>query len=128
MFRTKGLGNAILMAGEIVRRDGSVGAAEIAEKYELPTFYLAQIVGRLAKARVLQPIQGPMGGFILARPANKITLLEIYEAVNGRLGDGSIRGLSGSLGRSAQVAFGSANDAIRSVLGETTLAAIAKKK
>ena len=38
---------------------------------------------QLAKARVFQSDRGPMGGFTLARPANKITLREIFEAVRG---------------------------------------------
>ncbi len=127
MFRSKGLGNAILTASEIAGRDGSARAAEIAEKYELPPAYSAKIMSQLAKARVFQSDRGPSGGFALARPANKITLLEIYEVVNGQLGDGSIHGLSGPLGKSVQVAVGAANDAIRRVLGGTTLAALAKK-
>ncbi len=64
---------------------------------------------------------------MMRRPANKITLLEIFEAVNGQLGDGSIHGLSGSLGKSVQVAVGNAIDGIHRVLGGTTLAALAKK-
>ncbi len=127
MFRTKGLGNAILTACELAGRDGSAMAAEIAAKYELPPAYAAKIMSQLAKANILRSDRGPTGGFALARPANKITLLEIFEAVNGQLGDGSIHGISGSLGKTVQVAVGNANDAIRSVLGGTTLGALAKK-
>ncbi len=127
MFRTKGLGNAILTASEIAGRDGSATAAEITEKYELPPAYSAKIMSQLAKARVFQSDRGPSGGFALARLANKITLLEIFEAVNGQLGDGAIHGISGSLGKSVQTAVGSVNDGIRKVLGGTTLAALIKK-
>ena len=84
-------------------------------------------MSQLAKANIFRSDRGPMGGFTLARPANKINLLEIFEAVNGQLGDGSIHGLSGSLGKSVQAAFGSVNDGIRSVLGATTLADLRKK-
>ena len=127
MFRTKGLANAILTACEIAGKDKGTTAAVIAEKYELPPAYAAKIMGQLAKANIFRSDRGPMGGYSLARPANKITLLEIFEAVHGQLGDGSIHGLSGSLGKRVQGAVGSANDAIRDVLGNTTLAAIAKK-
>ena len=127
MFRTKALANAILTACEIAGKDKGTTAAVIAEKYELPPAYAAKIMGQLAKVRVFQSNRGPMGGYTLERPANKITLLEIFEAVNGQLGDGSIYGLSGSLGKSAQVAFGAANDGIRRVLGGTTLADLRRK-
>ena len=127
MFRTKGLGNAVLTACELAGRDKGTTAAEIAGKYELPPAYAAKIMSQLAKARVFQSDRGPMGGFTLARPANKITLLEIFEAVNGQLGDGSIYGISGSLGKSVQTSVGAVNDGIRKVLGGTTLAALTKK-
>ena len=127
MFRTRGLGNAILTACEIAGKDKGTTAAVLAEKYELPPAYSAKIMGQLAKVNILRSDRGPMGGFTLARPANKITLLEIFEAVHGQLGDGSIHRLSGSLGTRVQAAVGNANDAIREVLGGTTLVALAKK-
>ena len=127
MFRTKALGNAILTAYELAGKDEATTAGEIAEKYELPQVSVSKVMTQLAKVRVLQSNPGSMGGYKLARPANKITLLEVFEAVNGQLGDGSIHGLSGSLGTRVQVAVGNANDAIRNVLGNTTLAALVKK-
>ena len=127
MFGTKALGYAILTASEVARRDGSVRLGDIAQAYDLPKAYAGKIMGQLAKARVFQSVRGQMGGYMLDRPADKVTLLEIFEAVNGQLGDGSIHGLSGSLGKSVQAAVGNANDAIRKVLGSTTLGALAKK-
>ncbi len=127
MFRTKGLANAILTACELAGSDKGRMAAEIAEKFELPPAYSAKIMSQLAKTNIFRSDRGPMGGFTLARPANKITLLEIFEAVNGQLGDGSMHGISGSLGKSVQATFGAVNDGIRKVLGGTTLASLVKK-
>ena len=127
MFRTKGLANAILTACELAGNDKGRMAAEIAEKFELPPAYSAKIMSQLAKTNIFRSDRGPMGGFTLARPANKITLLEIFEAVNGPLGDGSIHGLPRALGKRVQTAVGSANDGIRKVLGGTTLASLVKK-
>ena len=128
MFRTKALGYAILTACEVAGRDGGAGAAEIAEKYDLaPPAYAGIMMTQLTKARVLQCHRGSIRGYTLARPANKITLLEIFEAVNGQLGDGTIHGIPGPLGKTVQAAVGNANDAIRTVLGRTTLGALVKK-
>ena len=80
MFRTKALSYAILMASEVAGTDGRARAAELAGKYELPSTNVAKIMSQLAKVRVLQ---ADSGGYSLARPANKITLLEIFEAING---------------------------------------------
>ncbi len=38
---------------------------------------------QLVRARILQSKRGPHGGFSLARPATKITMLEIIEALEG---------------------------------------------
>ena len=40
-------------------------------------------MSRLVRARILQSKKGPCGGFSLARPATKITMLEIIEALEG---------------------------------------------
>ena len=76
MFRTKALGYALLTACDLAGRDGSGTVADIAEKYELPTAYAAAVMSQLVKARLFEAVRGPSGGYALARPANKITLLE----------------------------------------------------
>ena len=127
MFRTKALSYAILTAHAVAGSDGKVKAAEITQKCELPNAYVAKVMVELAKGQVFKSDRGAAGGYTLARPANKITLLEIYEAVNGQLGDGTIQGLRGALGKSVQTSIGRVNDAIRNVLGVTTLASLVKK-
>jgi Rrf2 family protein len=55
----------------------------------IPEKFLLKILKPLVAAQILRSIKGPNGGYRLARPANKITLLEVIEAV-----DGPIRGVS----------------------------------
>ena len=51
-----------------------------------PERYLLQVLRKLVLSGVLNSVRGVQGGFRLAKPANKITLLEIVEAVDGPIG------------------------------------------
>jgi len=56
---------------------------EIAEKMLIPPKYLPQVLGDLIKARLVDSIPGPGGGYSLARPASAISLLDVVEAAEG---------------------------------------------
>ncbi|MDR6866053.1 Rrf2 family protein [Microbacterium resistens] len=55
----------------------------IAEFYALPEAYLAKALQRLVAAGVLRSSGGPRGGYRLARPAEQISALSVYEAIEG---------------------------------------------
>jgi len=55
----------------------------IAEFYALPEPYLAKYLRRLVAAGVLVATTGPKGGYRLAAPAEKITALDVFEAIEG---------------------------------------------
>jgi Rrf2 family protein len=59
----------------------------VGERQGIPTRYLEQIFQRLRKADLIVGKRGPGGGYTLARPAAKITLREVVEAVEGPLGE-----------------------------------------
>ncbi len=46
--------------------------------------HLAKVMRRLVRAGLASSTRGPGGGFKIARPASEITLLDIYEAIEGR--------------------------------------------
>jgi len=55
---------------------------EIATEMSIPLNYLPQILARLVATGVIDSIAGPNGGYRLARPAERITLLEVVDAVD----------------------------------------------
>ena len=58
---------------------------EIARAREIPEAFLGKIAQRLARAGVLRIHQGARGGYQLAVPADRLTLLQVVEAAEGSL-------------------------------------------
>lgn len=56
---------------------------QIASATGVPVEYLRKLLGRLSRARVIRSIRGRNGGFCLALPVGKISLLQIIEAIEG---------------------------------------------
>ena len=62
-----------------------LAAGEIASELHVSEAHLAKVMPRLAKADLVDSVRGPGGGFILARPASQIRLLDAYEAIEGKI-------------------------------------------
>jgi len=69
------------------KHDRPIASHHIADARHIPERFLLKVLKPLVSARVLLSVKGPHGGYRLARPASKITMLEVVEAV-----DGPIRG------------------------------------
>lgn len=65
----------------------------IAREQGVPERFLLKVLKPLVVAGLLLSVRGPNGGYRLARPANKISVLEVIEAA-----EGPIRGQAPSLG------------------------------
>jgi Rrf2 family protein len=63
--------------------DRTLRIEKVAEYYDLPVPYLRKHFQALARCGVLKTTSGPKGGYRLARAAGSITLLDIYEALEG---------------------------------------------
>jgi Rrf2 family protein len=69
------------------REGQALGAARLAGVLGIPHNYLSKTLHQLARAGVLESNRGKLGGFRLARSADRITLLEVvspFDDVSGR--------------------------------------------
>jgi Rrf2 family protein len=66
-------------------KDGYLRTNEIARGLDVSEHHLQKVHQRLAKVGLLKAIRGPKGGFCLNKPADEITLLDVYEAIEGPL-------------------------------------------
>jgi len=82
---SRSTGYALLAVGYIAKHQEQkiILSQSISKKYDIPLEYLLKILQQLVKTNVLRSKRGPRGGFSLARPAKKITLLNVIEAVDG---------------------------------------------
>ncbi|MGX7873589.1 RrF2 family transcriptional regulator [Mesorhizobium sp. ORM6] len=67
-----------------VEGDATMPAAAMAESFGLSPSYLLKHLNMLSAARILESLPGPAGGYRLARAAERITLLDIVLAIEGR--------------------------------------------
>ncbi len=57
----------------------------ISEKTGSSKHHIVKIMQRLAKSNYLTSSRGPNGGFVLTKKPSEITLLQIYECIEGSL-------------------------------------------
>ena len=81
----KSIRYALLAVGYVAQHkdQGIILSQSISKKYNIPLEYLLKILQQLVGANVLRSKRGPHGGFSLAKPPKKITMLQIIEAVDG---------------------------------------------
>ncbi|HUU27160.1 MAG TPA: Rrf2 family transcriptional regulator [archaeon] len=65
--------------------DRQVSAGKIASELHVSEAHLSKVLQRLARYSLVQSSRGPKGGFTLGRSNSGISLLEIYESVQGPL-------------------------------------------
>lgn len=103
-----------------------VGKKEIAARMDVPVHFLSKIAQQLAKAGILQILQGAAGGYRLLLPPSDITLLMVVEAIIGKifLNDCIMRPESCHASSACKVnrVWLKARDQLRQTLGEVSFA------
>ena len=65
--------------------DEAVALSQIAERQGISINYLEQLIAKLKKSGIVNGIRGAQGGYILAKPAEEISVGEILRALEGDL-------------------------------------------
>lgn len=65
--------------------EGAVSSEALADALSASRAHLSKVLKTLCTAGLLRSKRGPNGGYVLARPASSISLLEVYEAIQGRI-------------------------------------------
>jgi len=87
MILSKATGYGIRAMAYLARRSAQrsesvlCGLDEIAEHEQIPPVYLRKVLGELRRHRLVHSVKGIHGGYELARPAETITLLEVYRVL-----------------------------------------------
>jgi Rrf2 family protein len=63
--------------------DALLTASGIAQRLGVSANHLAKVHQRLSRAGLIESIRGPRGGVRLARSPSEISLLDVYEAIEG---------------------------------------------
>ena len=79
---------AVRALAELARSGGSgpVPIGEIARRREIPVQFLEGLFATLRRSGILQSQRGVKGGYSFARAPEDVTVLEVVEALEGRLG------------------------------------------
>lgn len=76
----------LLIMMTLAHRSGSIEPlSPLAKHLGVSSSYLSQIANSLQKAHLIKSKEGVKGGYYLARPASKISVLEILEALSGKM-------------------------------------------
>src|SRR3954452_934333 len=111
---------AVVALAELARSgEGPVPIAQIAERRGMPVQFLEQLFSTLRRDGLLNSQRGVRGGYTLARPAAEITVLEVVQALDGRVGQE---------GKEAGGIWEEGVEALRAVFSGTTIADIAERE
>jgi len=75
-------------------KHGPTSLSDISQRQEISLSYLEQLFARLRRAGLVTSVRGPGGGYLLATPAEKISISQVIDAVNETVDATRCQGLS----------------------------------
>ena len=110
----------MLALAELARGGGEpTPIGQLAERRGIPVQFLEQLFSTLRRAGLLVSHRGAKGGYTLARPASEINVLEVVQALDGKVGQE---------GKEAGGIWEQGVEALRDVFRGTTIADIARRE
>jgi len=74
-----------VLAFVLVEQDGShISAHDVCERIDIPESYSRKVLQALVQGGLLEATRGPGGGYRLSRNPEKISVLEVIHAVDGK--------------------------------------------
>ena len=111
---------AVVAMAELARSgDRPVPIAQVAERRGMPVQFLEQLFSTLRRDGLLHSQRGVKGGYTLARPPEQITVIEVVQSLDGKLGDEAAE--AGGI-------WAEGVEALRNVFRTTTIADIARRE
>jgi Rrf2 family cysteine metabolism transcriptional repressor len=111
---------AVVAMAELARSgERPVPIATLAERRGIPVQFLEQLFSTLRRGGLLTSHRGMKGGYTLAHPAEEITVLEVVQALDGRVGQEADE--AGGI-------WAEGVGALRSVFSQVTIAEIARRE
>ena len=112
--------------------DSVVSRQEVADCGNIPSHFLAKIAQQLSRAGIIEILQGARGGYHLLIPPEKLTLLDVIEAIIGEifLNDCVVRPESCHASSSCAVntVWMKARDQLRETLSQVTFAQLLEEE
>lgn len=74
---------AVVLASRLANAETAEAVSDLARWTEIPAPTVSKVLKLLAKGGVVSATRGANGGYTLARPADRITVTEIVESIEG---------------------------------------------
>jgi Rrf2 family cysteine metabolism transcriptional repressor len=112
---------AVRALSELAHRGDAtpVPIGDLARARDIPVQFLEGLFATLRRAGILQSQRGVKGGYSFGRAPSEVTLLEVVDLLEGELG--AEAAANGPI-------WSEAADAVRAVLGATTIADVAERE
>jgi Rrf2 family cysteine metabolism transcriptional repressor len=111
---------AVVAMAELARSGGRpVPIKELAERREIPEQFLEQLFSTLRRAGLLTSHRGMRGGYTLSRAPEEISVLEVVQTLDGKVGQEADE--AGGI-------WAEGVAALRAVLDRTTIAEVSRRE